>query len=420
MNNKTVLLTNLISLPYLIILIQLIFPNNLLLAQWVKTNGMDKTHIYSLISVGSNLIAGSYGECVYISANAGVSWNQYCNGLTSTTAFSLTSNGNNIYAGTGAGIFVSSDNGISWSSLGLVGLKDYYIWSMAFKGSTMFAGGFSFTHNSGYCFRSTNNGLLWTYLTNDLPGGVDVNCFAFDDTNIFIGTGANGIYVSTNNGTNWVQRNNGLTNGDITSVVIKGQNLFAGGAGGAYISTNKGLNWNQIDNGMNCFTVHSILVSGNNLFEGTDCGVFLSSNDGNTWKAINDSLTNTHIWALAIIGTDIFAATDGAGVWRRPLSELVGISKEINEWPTEYTLSQNYPNPFNPSTVISYSLPSAANTKLIIYNTLGQTLKVLENEFKNPGNYSVNFDASSLPSGIYFYKLEAGRFTQVKKMIFIR
>jgi hypothetical protein len=94
---------------------------------------------------------------------------------------------------------------------------------------------------------------------------------------------------------------------------------------------------------------------------------------------------------------------------------------EINlNAPSIFALNQNYPNPFNPSTVISYSLPLASNVKLIVYNTIGQTVKVLENGFKNAGNYSVNFNADGLPSGIYFYKLEAGQFIQVKKMMLLK
>jgi uncharacterized protein (TIGR02145 family) len=88
--------------------------------------------------------------------------------------------------------------------------------------------------------------------------------------------------------------------------------------------------------------------------------------------------------------------------------------------PKNFELSQNFPNPFNPNTVISYSLPLASNVRLIVYNSLGQTVKVLENGFKNAGNYLVNFNATELPSGTYFYKIEAGQFSQVKKMILLK
>jgi hypothetical protein len=88
--------------------------------------------------------------------------------------------------------------------------------------------------------------------------------------------------------------------------------------------------------------------------------------------------------------------------------------------PKDFELSQNYPNPFNPNTVISYSLPLASNVKLIVYNSLGQTVKVLENGFKNAGSYSVNLNATELPSGTYYYKIEAGEFSQIKKMMLLK
>jgi len=83
----------------------------------------------------------------------------------------------------------------------------------------------------------------------------------------------------------------------------------------------------------------------------------------------------------------------------------------------KFNLAQNYPNPFNPVTTISYSLEESEHTQLIVYNVTGQEVKTLVNENQPAGNYSVLFDANKLPSGIYFYKLKAGEFTQTKKMI---
>ena len=88
--------------------------------------------------------------------------------------------------------------------------------------------------------------------------------------------------------------------------------------------------------------------------------------------------------------------------------------------PKNYELSQNFPNPFNPNTVISYSLPLASNLRLIVFNSLGQKVKVIENGFKNAGNYSVNFIASDLPSGVYFYRIQAGSFVETKKMMLLK
>ncbi len=85
--------------------------------------------------------------------------------------------------------------------------------------------------------------------------------------------------------------------------------------------------------------------------------------------------------------------------------------------PVKFNLAQNYPNPFNPSTTISYALAQDGNVRLTIYNTLGQEITTLVNEFKQSGIYQISFDASSLSSGVYFYKLETTNFVQIKKMI---
>ena len=90
------------------------------------------------------------------------------------------------------------------------------------------------------------------------------------------------------------------------------------------------------------------------------------------------------------------------------------------ETPVQYSLEQNYPNPFNPSTIISYNIPREGFVTLIVYNLLGQLVKTLVNEHQSPGNYNINFDASNLPSGIYFYGITAGDFSSVKKMILIK
>ncbi len=88
--------------------------------------------------------------------------------------------------------------------------------------------------------------------------------------------------------------------------------------------------------------------------------------------------------------------------------------------PTVYNLYQNYPNPFNPSTTIKFDLPKATYTKLIIYDVLGREVIKLVDEKKNAGSYDVSWDAGNLASGTYIYKLEAGDYSSVKKMILVK
>jgi hypothetical protein len=88
--------------------------------------------------------------------------------------------------------------------------------------------------------------------------------------------------------------------------------------------------------------------------------------------------------------------------------------------PVQFELSQNYPNPFNPSTTIKFSIPQSSNVTLKIFNTLGQEVKTLLNQKLESGVHTINFDASKMNSGVYFYRLDAGSFSEVRKMTLIR
>lgn len=86
----------------------------------------------------------------------------------------------------------------------------------------------------------------------------------------------------------------------------------------------------------------------------------------------------------------------------------------------DFELGQNYPNPFNPSTTIAYSLNKAQNVKMVVYNVIGQQISVLVDGFKSAGKHSVKFNGANLPSGIYFYRLEAGDQIFTNKMMLIK
>jgi hypothetical protein len=88
--------------------------------------------------------------------------------------------------------------------------------------------------------------------------------------------------------------------------------------------------------------------------------------------------------------------------------------------PLSYSLSQNYPNPFNPTTKISYSIRKPGLVKIELYNTLGQKVRTLVDEVKPAGAYTVEVQANNLPSGIYFYRINAGDFRQVRKMLLMK
>lgn len=94
--------------------------------------------------------------------------------------------------------------------------------------------------------------------------------------------------------------------------------------------------------------------------------------------------------------------------------------KKTEVMPSAYSLDQNYPNPFNPSTTIGFSLPHSGNVTLKVYNLVGQEVATLSNGYKTAGQYNVSFNASHLSSGVYFYRLEAGSYNVVKKMLLVK
>ncbi|MBX7043402.1 MAG: T9SS type A sorting domain-containing protein [Ignavibacteria bacterium] len=101
--------------------------------------------------------------------------------------------------------------------------------------------------------------------------------------------------------------------------------------------------------------------------------------------------------------------------------EYHSLSGEVNVGvPSEYAMSQNYPNPFNPSTKIDYDIPADGNVAIILYDMSGREVSKLVNEFKPAGYYTVNFNASNLSSGMYFYRIASSNFSQTKKMVLVK
>jgi len=99
-----------------------------------------------------------------------------------------------------------------------------------------------------------------------------------------------------------------------------------------------------------------------------------------------------------------------------PTTDVKEFTGELND----YSLSNNFPNPFNPTTTIKYSIPQGINVTLRVYDILGNEIATLIDEYKPAGNFEIEFDASSLSSGIYFYQLRAENYTSTKKMLLIK
>lgn len=192
-------------------------------------------------------------------------------------------------------------------------------------------------------------------------------------------------------------------------------------SGGVFLSTNNGTTWDKVDSGLTKSPVSVFAVSGLNLFAGTDSGIFLSTNDGTSWTAVNNGLVDAEVNALAVEDTNLIAGIYNGGTWIRSLSDMpTPVENHTSSLPVRFVLSQNYPNPFNPSTIISYQIPSNAHVVLKVFDVLGREVETLVDQRQNAGNHSVRFNASGLPTGVYFYRLEAGPYHDVKKLLVLK
>jgi photosystem II stability/assembly factor-like uncharacterized protein len=376
-----------------------------LFAQWVQTNGPNGGNINCFTASGANLFAGT-SSGVLISTDNGSSWSNA--GLMSYRVQCLTECGGKLFAGTGnQGIFCTTDNGVSWTSVS-TGQTNSDILCLTTIGTNIIAGTY------GGVFLSTNNGTNWNR-TGPIYSAMSL---LTSGTNLFVGT-MSGVYLSTNNGNNWIDVNTGFHDYGVYSLSASGGNLYAGAMqGGVYLSTNNGTRWTRM--GLTV-PIWSFATIGTNLFAAATSGVYLSTNNGASWTEVYQCVGDDYINTLAISGPYLLLGTKGYGTWRRPISEMVtSVEMSSNSQPAGFGLEQNYPNPFNPNTTINYRLPKNGHVTIKVYDILGNEVKTLVNEYKPAGEYSVNFDAGKLSSGMYIYRITAGGYTAAKKMTLIK
>jgi hypothetical protein len=263
----------------------------------------------------------------------------------------------------------------------------------------------------------------WIPWNDGLASGEFTPVRAMLERNGDIFAGANsGVYKR--NGTTWLPKNTGLTNTNVGVLQSAGAYLIAGtsqgSTGGVYISTNDGENWTLSKPDA---WVTSILTIGSTIFVGSNGdGVWRSTNFGSTWGQINDGFASSAYYVLSL-GADnqyIYAGTNNANVWRRPLSQVTDAKSETHFQPEAFSLKQNYPNPFNPATTISFDVPQKSFVSLKLFDALGREVAILASEELPAGAYARHWNASSMPSGIYFYRLQASGFTATKKLVLLK
>ena len=403
--------------------------------QWVQTNGPSGDSLFTdcFAVSGPNLVAGSEGEATYIgnkgillSTDNGATWIASSTGLPSNeSVFALIESDQNsspmLFAGTEDGVFLSTDHGISWTAANNGFPPTQHAISFAVIGPNTSSPIIFVGTNIDGVFYSTNNGTSWAAsgLTN-----MTVIALAVSGSNLIAGgTGPNsGIYLSTDNGLHWIADTTGLPPYVfIQCLAVSGGNLFAGTLNSVFLSTNNGISWSAAHTGLAIASVHALAASGTNIFASTvnpnDStggvfldGVFLSTDNGASWDSVTTGLENTNIdvWTLAVIDTFVYVGSQTSilpqfsDIWRRPLSQMIGLSSVSLGPRVVESASEAFPNPFPSKTTITTSPIESGPATITIVNLLGQEVAHLFDGELSAGEHSFTWDASNVAPGSYW------------------
>lgn len=406
--------------------------HNTAISQWVQSTSGTTNFLTSIqmISIAINYAAGFSGT-VLKSTNSGGTWQQ----LTSPSSaniykihFSPTGNGTTGWAA-GGGVFKTTNGGVNWVTQIASGTFDDLVFHDLNTGLAVRLNTISKTTNGGADFTISNytsnalvraNRMLLLNSQNLFILGVD----NINDTTF--------IFKSTNLGNSWTQifKTPGVFSD--MKFINSSTGIMCGNLGVVKRTTNGGTAWNTVTTPAtnNLLGIHftSNTVAYIVGFSGT---ILKSTNSGVNWftqiSPVTSNLKAIHVFPqddigiLVGAGGHILRTTNGGNV-------PTGIQVSGNEIPDEFSLGQNYPNPFNPNTKVSFSIPLSRGvsdgrgvfTSLKVFDILGNEVALLVNENLTAGNYSVDFEASSLPTGTYFYRLQAGNFTDTKKLVLIK
>jgi len=299
-----------------------------------------------------------------------------------------------IVAGWYETVYRSTDGGTNWQEITYLPASSHgrrLTFNLSLSDSNKLYAAVDDMLGGQYFYKSTNKGVSWIYISE--PFGIPSELINDSELSERIYTSS--IYISEDGGYTWEIENSGLTDTSyylsFYECPLNKNEIYTLRSDGLYKSAKDNIYWNRIEG-----TEYFPLFSYGYIFE--DVG----------------ELKNVFVDSISKV---IYVGT-AKGIYKRDLITEVELSNDYQ--PYQFTLYQNYPNPFNPSTIINYSIKENGLVTLKVFDVLGKEVQKFVDEDKEAGSYLIDFDASDLPSGIYFYTIQSGNFSASNKMILLK
>lgn len=261
--------------------------------------------------------------------------------------------------------------------------------------------------------RSTNNGDTWL----PVPTDYTPSRFVADPSGPVYMYTSGGDFRTTDNGSHWQT----VTIPAFANIVNTSNGLKVAATNtGVQVSNDSGLTWTPLS-----LTGHNVYLLFANwkghFFAVADSGIFRSFDKCASWESIKYNLPSLNI-TTAYLTQDgfLYVGLQEGGIYRTVESTVTSVSEPQGSVEHTFTLSQNYPNPFNPSTQIQYSVPSRQHFKITMYDVLGRLVETLVDEIKEQGSYTITWNPTNLPSGVYLYRLESASYSETRKLVLLR
>jgi photosystem II stability/assembly factor-like uncharacterized protein len=385
---------------------------------------------------------------VYRSTNNGGAWTAVSGNVNGTSAVRemaiSKSNPLILYASTGSSIFLSTDGGATFTNK-TSGLPSRTITSVNIHPNNENIAILTFSgFSTNKVYKTTNMGNTWFSIFGNLPDspindGLIYTYDALNPNTYFVATDI-GVFLTQNDGTNWVELPNNLPNTVIMHLDYSPSNqmMRAGTHGrGVYeafidLAIPVELTFFNAETGDNSVLLNwSTATETNNL--GFEVERKLKNQEWVTVGFVNGEGTTTEIQSYSFTDDYSQLPYEGTVLYRLKQIDYNGdyeysdqLAVNLTFIPSEYYVSQNYPNPFNPSTTIKYSLPAESTVIINIYNALGEVIEELISKMQSPGNYEATWNAQDYSSGIYYYSFEVSStdgsqsHREMKKIVFLK